>query len=71
MPRTYSCGGRPVRWKYGGVRRLAVCLEFEDRSPESGNEVTYLSYFLENEDDLNRMLNNQSVRITLDGEDIT
>ncbi len=66
----HTYGGRPVRWKYGGVRRLAECVEFFDTAPESGNEVAYLSYFLENESDLDKMLNNQSARITLDGEDI-
>ena len=61
---------RPVRWKYMGVRRMSECIDFEDGPPKSGKEITYIYYYLENKDAIDRMLNKQSVKLLLDGEDI-
>lgn len=63
-------GDRPCQWVYKGVRRLAEFTDFADGPPASGREVTYLSYFVEDEAALERMLHKQSARLLLDGDDI-
>jgi len=68
---SHTYENRPVRWEYAGVRRMAECIDFEDGPPQSGKEVSYIYYFLEDAESINSMMNKQSVRLVLDGEDIT
>jgi len=65
----HTYDNRPVRWRFAGIRRLAECIDFGDGPPESGKEVTYLSYFLKDETGINRLLNNLSTELVLEGED--
>lgn len=67
---SHTYDGRPVRWKYAGVRRLSECIDFEGGPPQSGKEVTYISYYLEDADAIGKMLNEKSVRLLLDGDDV-
>lgn len=59
--------GRPARWRFAGVRRLAECIDFEN-GPEDGKEATYLQYTFKDKAMLDALLEKQDAVVTIEGK---
>lgn len=57
---TFTWAGQPARWIFGGVRKLTLCDNAEQR-PGDGTEITYLQM---------RVASDEALRKLLDGEDV-
>lgn len=61
---------QPARWVFGGVRKLVECHNVPSKGtkwdldvPEHGTEITFSNFFIENEQDLEKIINNESVKV--------
>jgi len=64
---TFRWNDRPAKWNFGGVRKLALC-QNADEKPGEGTEVTYLQFKVRSKKDLDRLLNSDEVTVTFDEE---
>jgi hypothetical protein len=61
---SFTWGGEPARWVFGGVRKLTLCMD-EEKRPGDGTEVTYLEWDVPSWQSLQKLLRGEpaSVRI--------
>jgi hypothetical protein len=52
---TFRWGGQPASWVFGGVRKLVLCQNPEDR-PEDGSEITYTEIEVESKEALDKLI---------------
>ncbi len=57
--------GRPARWRFAGVRRLAECIDFEN-GPEDGKEVAFLEYTFKDKATLDALIQKQDAVVTIE-----
>jgi hypothetical protein len=62
---TFTWGGIPAKWVFGGVRKLTRC-EDEHERPGDGTEVTYVQLQLGSEKNLRKWIESEKVSVTLD-----
>jgi Domain of unknown function (DUF4288) len=61
------CDGRPAERVFGGIRRLIEC-EDSDQQPSDGTEVTYQFLVVESKKELDALLADRDVVVTLSGD---
>jgi hypothetical protein len=61
---TFTWGGKPAEWVFGGIRKLTTCVD-EDKRPADGTEVTYLEYGIASKQDLEKLINSEHVPLVL------
>jgi hypothetical protein len=63
---------QPARWVFGGVRKLVECHDVPskgtkwdqpDKAPEHGTELTYSKMLVESEQDLEKLIKNDLVKV--------
>jgi hypothetical protein len=59
---SFSWSGKPARWVYGGVRKLTLCEDAEQR-PGDGTEVTYTQMKVRSVRDLKKLLRGSPVEV--------
>jgi hypothetical protein len=61
----HTADGRPARFRYAGIRRLAECIDFEN-GPEDGREVTYIEYTVRRKKALDMLLATQACPVVIE-----
>ncbi len=59
----FTWGGQPARWIFGGVRKLTLCDNPEER-PDDGTEITYLQMRVASDEALEKLLAGEDVGVT-------
>jgi hypothetical protein len=52
---SFRWGGQPATWVFGGVRKLVLCEDSEER-PGDGSEITYTEVELESKEALEKLI---------------
>ncbi len=63
----HTLNGRPVRFHFAGIRRLAECIDFDD-GPEDGKEVTYLEYSFKDKATLDALLERREAVVVMEAK---
>jgi len=59
---THNLNGKPAKWVFGGVRKIIECVDSENQ-PGDGIEVTYSRFEVNSEEELQRLINGDSVKL--------
>ena len=62
---SFTWGGEPARWVFGGVRKLTLCMD-EDQRPGDGTEVTYLELEAPSWGALQKLIRGEPVSVKID-----
>lgn len=61
---TFCWGGRDAKWVFGGVRKLTLCENPEDR-PGDRTEISYIQMRVRSREHLNKLLNSDVVGVEI------
>jgi hypothetical protein len=62
---SFTWGGQPAEWVFGGVRKLTECVD-EHQRPSDGTEVTYIEMELASKADLEKFIDGQPTTVQID-----
>jgi hypothetical protein len=62
---TFTWGGVPAEWVFGGVRKLTTCMD-EHKRPGDGTEVTYLELEAPSWQALQKLIRGEPVAVKID-----
>jgi hypothetical protein len=62
---SFTWGGQPAEWVFGGVRKLMLCMDQQKR-PGDGTEVTYLEGEASSWQALQKLIHGKPVSIRID-----
>jgi len=59
---TFTWGGKPAMWVFGGVRKVTTCDDPEER-PDDGTEITYTQMRVRSPEALRKLLEGEPVGV--------
>ncbi len=59
---TFTWGGKPATWVFGGVRKVTTCDDPEER-PDDGTEITYTQMRVRSPEALRKLLQGEPVSV--------
>jgi hypothetical protein len=62
---SFTWGGEPAEWVFGGVRKLTLCMD-ENVRPGDGTEVTYLEWEAPSSQALQKLIRGEPVTIRIE-----
>jgi len=62
---SFTWGGEPAEWVFGGVRKLTKCVD-EHQRPNDGTEVTYIEMELASKAELEKFIDGEPVTLRID-----
>jgi hypothetical protein len=62
---SFTWGGQPAKWVFGGVRKLTLCMDAHKR-PGDGTEVTYLEWQAPSWQALQKLIRGESASVRID-----
>jgi hypothetical protein len=62
---SFTWGGEPAEWVFGGVRKLTLCMD-EHKRPGDGTEVTYLEWEAPSEQALQKLLRGEAASVRIE-----
>jgi hypothetical protein len=62
---SFTWGGEPAKWIFGGVRKLTLCMD-EHKRPGDGTEVTYLEWEVPSWQALQKLIRGEPVSVRIE-----
>jgi hypothetical protein len=62
---SFTWGGVPAEWAFGGIRKLTRCVDEKVR-PASGTEITFIEFELGSKADLEKYIDGKPVTLRID-----